>query len=67
MYKLLFLLICIGVGIYLNRRNFTNFYRTFLGIPVPSSFIAAGMSVVIGFFLWIVALLLLWQFRPNLF
>lgn len=51
-YQILFLILCIGAGYYVNRRKFNGFVQYINGIPVPSYVIAAALSIFIGLILW---------------
>ena len=51
-YEFLFLVMCIGAGVYVNRNNFTSFVRTVFGFPLPTYIISSGISLFLGFIFW---------------
>jgi hypothetical protein len=62
-YELLFFIVCVGVGVYINRKNFNGFVYTVFGIPMPKYVISAGVSIFIGILLFIIIHILLLNFR----
>jgi hypothetical protein len=64
-YHLLFLVLCVGLGIWINRKYFTGFIRTAFGIPMPSYVYAAGVSLFMGLLFFVIVEGAMWQIRSS--
>ncbi|MBI4008885.1 hypothetical protein HY357_01515 [Candidatus Roizmanbacteria bacterium] len=62
-YQFLFLVICIGAGAYINRKNFGGVEQKVFGFYLPKPVITSIISVILGLLLWIVINILLLKFR----
>ncbi|OGK24106.1 hypothetical protein A3C25_05345 [Candidatus Roizmanbacteria bacterium RIFCSPHIGHO2_02_FULL_38_11] len=62
-FQVLFLIVCIIAGVYINRNNFSGAAQKVLGYYLPRPVIITCLSIFIGLVFWITINILLLRFK----